>query len=133
MNKLIIFVLVAATFTLTSCGFTGFTTASDYGNERMTQSYDPYFYGPGIYGADRYGYGRQNRYNYGRPNRYDYRSFDRFGNGYDRYNPYTNRRRPTVIYRSAPTPSPAPATRIRPINPRTDRWNSKEQKRDDNR
>ena len=132
MHKLIIFVLVAATLTLTSCGSTGFTTASDYGDDRMSQSYDPYFYGPGFYGSDGFAYGRQNRFNYGRPNRFGYRSFDRFGNGYDRYNPYINRRRPTVIYRSAPAPSPAPATRIRPINPKTDRWNPKEEKRDDN-
>jgi hypothetical protein len=121
MNKLVIFVLVAATLSLASCSSTGFTTADDYGYERRIQSYDPYAYGPGVYGANRYGYGNSHRNNF--------RSYERFGNGYERfYNPFENRRRPTVIYRSNPSPSHTPGNNVRPINPRKDRWNPNEEK-----
>ena len=122
MNKLVIFVLVAATLTLASCSSLGYTTSDDYGDGRSVQSYDPYFYGPGMYSPNRYGYGNSYRNNY--------RSYERFGNGYDRfYSPYPNRRRPTVIYRSTPAPYPTPGNNVRPINPRKDRWNPNEEKR----
>lgn len=120
MNKLLIFVLVSATLSLASCSSTGFTTADDYGYERRIQSYDPYAYGPGVYGANRYGYGNTYRNNY--------RTYDRFGQGYDRLNnPNINRRRPIIIYRSTPAPSHAPGNTLRPINPRKDRWNPNEE------
>ncbi len=122
MNKLVIFVLVAATLTLASCSSMGYTTSDDYVDRRSIQSYDPYFYGPNVNGPNRYGYGNSYRNNY--------RSYDRLGYGYDRFNnPYINRRRPTVIYRSTPAPSSAPGNNIRPINPRKDRWNPNEEKR----
>ncbi len=112
MKKLIIGILIVSAITLAGCSTGRYSTFDDRPSQRNGYYNDPFLYGPGYY--DPYGYG--------------YRPGLRYYNPYQN-NRYYNRRRPPVIIRKSPSTPASPRVKVKPINPRTDRWNPKENRR----
>ena len=129
MKKTIVWVFIVSAIYFTGCSSDMYNSAREYPENRFQNS-DPFMSNQGFYGS-RLGYG-YNPFNPFGPQHYGYNPYDPYGYlpnaGYGRsYNPY-NRRRPRVIVRSAP--QPGTGVKIRPINPRTDRYNPRDRSRD---
>lgn len=118
MKKSIIAVFIISAIVMTGCSTQGYLSSGDYPDRRYNQGYDPFLYGPGNYGYDSYGYSPYGynpyRYNPYRYNRYN--NANRYG-----YDPTIRRRTPVIVQKTAPV-TPLPPVKVRPINPRTDKW-----------